>query len=136
MVDTNEEGKTAENLTLEVPVGLDALPQDQQIAKLKEHVQAQAEEIEKQKKERDEHQATLDKIRQLIIDNYSEIDEASTMEQLQQDLVARAIATGKAKEDAEKEVAEKLAAVRDDPEALKGFIQSLNQAATQSGLEL
>ena len=58
------------------------------------------------------------------------------MEQLQQDLVARAIATGKAKEDAEKEVAEKLAAVRDDPEALKGFIQSLNQAATQSGLEL
>ena len=136
MVDTKEESKIAEPLPLELPAGLDSLPQDQQIAKLIEHVQAQATAIEAQTKLRDEHQETLDKIRQLIIDNYQEFDENSTIEQIQLELVARAVASGKTREDAEKEVAAKLDAVKDDPETLKGFIQSLNQAATQSGLEL
>ena len=45
-------------------------------------MQAQAAAIEAQTKLRDEHQETLDKIRQLIIDNYQEFDENSTIEQI------------------------------------------------------
>ena len=132
-----EEGKRIEAPPLpQLPADLDSLPQDKQIEKLIEHVQAQAAEIEKQKKERDDHSETLDKIRQLIIENYQEFDEDATIEELREDLIMRAKAQGKSQEDAEKEVDEKLAPVKEDPATLKGFIQSLNQAATQSGLEL
>ena len=118
-----EEGKKIEAPPLpQLPADLDSLPQDKQIEKLIEHVQAQAAEIEKQKKERDDHSETLEKIRQLIIENYQEFDEDATLEELREDLIMRAKAQGKSQEDAEKEVDEKLAPVKEDPATLKGFI--------------